>query len=335
MTTDKRIDFGPLAVRTFDSECFRQMWEIVAPPGGSIHTDPGLQHVLDFRPDGAWLNPDWIAVEEFSLTSPVETDSGPRDLPRDEKQRAGDADSIRHRRPYDFTRWSAQLQVLKSAQKADKHPRMPFPFSACDLAAFMLHGPGAILADAFGGLWRIEPDLEPLGESDAVGTPKGQALCSAWKAIRLVELEFGRLPVDAQQLTAALPVGAPNLPQPVLDAAEADYKGRFADWLSGAAKCLVEASGPQELSGTSAKGGSAVGAASIETPTERRFRRLARFRALGGDIEIKGAGVTQLSGRRGAQAELAREEQDSGHPMSKRQDVSKDLRAAIAEEMQR
>jgi hypothetical protein len=244
MTTDKRIDFGPLAVRTFDSDCFQQLWEIVAPPGWSIHRDPGLQHVLAFRPDGAWLNLDWIAVEEFSLTSPVETVSGPRDLPRDAKQRADDADSIRHRRPHDFTRWSAQLEVLKSAQKADQQPRIPFPFSACDLAAFMLHGPGAILADAFGGLRRREPDLRPIGGEAAAGTPKRGALCGAWTAIRLAEQEIGRIPLDAQQLTAALPKGAPNPSQTELDVAEADYKARFVDWRSRMANCLVGAGRP-------------------------------------------------------------------------------------------
>lgn len=335
MTTDKRIDFGPLAARTFDSECFRQLWEIVAPPRGSVYTDPGLQHVLAFRPDGAWLNPDWIAIEEYSLTTSAETDNEPRDGPLETTRRADDVEAIRHRRSHDFTRWSPRLEVWKSARKADQHPRVPFPFSACDLAAFMLHGPGAILADAFGGLRRLEPDLEAIAESNAVRTPRGEALRSAWKAIRLLEREIGRIPVDAQQLTAALPLGAPNLPRSVLDAAEADYKGRFADWLSRATSYLVEASGPQDSSGTSANGGSTVGAASKETPTERRARRLARYRALGGDVEIKGAGVIRFSGRRGAQAELAREEQIAGRPMSKRQDVARDLRAAIAEEMQR
>ena len=72
-----------------------------------------------------------------------------------------------------------------------------------------------------------------------------------------------------------------------------------------------------------------------EKPTDRRRRRLARLRELGGDMWQAGRKGWQLTGERGAQAALVREEQSAKRPMAKRQDVTRDLEAAaMAEQMQ-
>ena len=63
-----------------------------------------------------------------------------------------------------------------------------------------------------------------------------------------------------------------------------------------------------------------------ETPSERRSRRLARFRELGGDIRSAGTGWHSTG--RGALAALIREEVAAGRPMSDKSDVRADLRTA-------
>ena len=70
-----------------------------------------------------------------------------------------------------------------------------------------------------------------------------------------------------------------------------------------------------------------------EKPTDRWRRRLARFRELGGDMRKAGDGW-QLSGRQGALADLVREEGAAGRPKAKRQDVTRELHEAMAEQMQ-
>lgn len=65
----------------------------------------------------------------------------------------------------------------------------------------------------------------------------------------------------------------------------------------------------------------------IEPTADRRARRLARFRELGGDIE-KSGGVWRKVGRHGALAELAREEEAAGRQMKDRNDIKEDLFAA-------
>jgi hypothetical protein len=70
-----------------------------------------------------------------------------------------------------------------------------------------------------------------------------------------------------------------------------------------------------------------------EMPEARRSRRLARFTELLGEIRRAGD-AWQLCGRRGALADLVREEAAAGRQRAKRQDVTRDLHAAMAEQMQ-
>jgi hypothetical protein len=65
-----------------------------------------------------------------------------------------------------------------------------------------------------------------------------------------------------------------------------------------------------------------------EDVSSRQSRRFARFRALGGDMRRAGNGW-QCSGRRGALAELVREEAAVGRPRSDRKDIRCDLIAAM------
>lgn len=65
-----------------------------------------------------------------------------------------------------------------------------------------------------------------------------------------------------------------------------------------------------------------------EDAAGRQRRRLARLRELGGDMRRAGA-VWQCSGRRGALAELVREEAAAGRPRADKSDVRRDLIAAM------
>lgn len=69
-----------------------------------------------------------------------------------------------------------------------------------------------------------------------------------------------------------------------------------------------------------------------ENPEQRQRRRLSRFRKLGGDIRKAGGGQWQLTGTRGALAELAREEKNEGRARHDASDVKRELvKAAEAE----
>lgn len=68
-----------------------------------------------------------------------------------------------------------------------------------------------------------------------------------------------------------------------------------------------------------------------ETPPARRARRLARLRELGGDMRRAGE-AWQVTGQRGALAELIREEAAAGRPRADKTDVRDDLAAAMGEQ---
>lgn len=67
-----------------------------------------------------------------------------------------------------------------------------------------------------------------------------------------------------------------------------------------------------------------------EPPRVRQWRRLVRLRELGGDMAQHGDGW-RTTGRHGSLAELVREEQAAGRPMSDKTNVRGDLAAAMGE----
>lgn len=69
-----------------------------------------------------------------------------------------------------------------------------------------------------------------------------------------------------------------------------------------------------------------------ETPIERRVRRLARFRSMGG--ELRQAGTSwHVKGPRGVLKRLSAEERTAGHPRNDQRDVKKELVDALEAEM--
>ncbi|MFX1761904.1 hypothetical protein PWP93_04780 [Paraburkholderia sp. A1RI-2L] len=69
-----------------------------------------------------------------------------------------------------------------------------------------------------------------------------------------------------------------------------------------------------------------------ETVEQRQMRRLVRFRELGGKLDKVGGGGWRLNGRRGALADLSREEKSAGRPRHDASDVRKELEKAVAAE---
>lgn len=76
----------------------------------------------------------------------------------------------------------------------------------------------------------------------------------------------------------------------------------------------------------------AVVPSEAERPEARQDRRLSRLRELGGNYICRGSWMTDPNGRRGALADLIKEEQAAGRPMSDKSDVRQDLQAAAERE---
>lgn len=75
----------------------------------------------------------------------------------------------------------------------------------------------------------------------------------------------------------------------------------------------------------------AEGTSTTEPPEARQDRRLFRLRELGANFVPHGEGW-RVSGRRGALADLIKEEKAAGRPMSDKTDIRKDLKAAAERE---
>lgn len=91
------------------------------------------------------------------------------------------------------------------------------------------------------------------------------------------------------------------------------------------------AGGPEPQMSAAGDQGAISGLSTVvtESVVERRQRRLARFYELGGLLDRGG----HVAGRRGALADLAREEQAAGRPQSDPSDVKRDLDRAQAQAM--
>ncbi|QCX50691.1 hypothetical protein [Ralstonia pseudosolanacearum] len=117
----------------------------------------------------------------------------------------------------------------------------------------------------------------------------------------------------------------------------------FESWRTGYGRGALPLPGTAEASAVvwavlhSGAGGSVrplvPGASASETPEQRQVRRLARFRALGGNLEKVGGNQWRLAGRRGALADLSREEKTAGHARHDARDVRRELDRAASSEI--
>lgn len=82
-------------------------------------------------------------------------------------------------------------------------PSLPFPFTAPELAAFMVDGVGAHLAAHYGP-WQGGPDEQLANEINPMGVRAKQALREAYAAYRQAELAVGPRPDDLEQKARSL-----------------------------------------------------------------------------------------------------------------------------------
>ena len=94
-------------------------------------------------------------------------------------------------------RWrpARQLQHLPGAPEVKDTPMLPNPFTARELAAFMLDGAGALVAD-FYGEWDDGPDPESLRAIDPDSKAR-RAVTEAFTAYRLAIEKVGKYDMDA------------------------------------------------------------------------------------------------------------------------------------------
>ena len=144
-------------------------------------------------------------------------------------------------------RWMQEVMDL-DAHDAPKHqPVLHVPFSGAELAAHLLDGIGSILAGAYGGLDRAEPDVVKLGVTrqkvtqddgheevievvvDGLLKRPVTALRRAWKAYHSALDSVGPRPQSAEQFVAGLPPNTrPSSAE--IESVECRFQSDYPQW---------------------------------------------------------------------------------------------------------
>ncbi len=156
-------------------------------------------------------------------------------------------------------RWrpARHMQHLPGAPEVNDTPMLPNPFNARELAAFMLEGAGALVADFYGD-WSDGPDPESLHCIDPDSKAR-RAVTEAFTAHRHAIATVGKWDEaalarrDAAHKAYWKSNNDRELLQ-VLDHAEAEWKAAYQAWLTAMVRCLLE---PQTQA-TPAKNGAAT-----------------------------------------------------------------------------
>jgi len=77
-------------------------------------------------------------------------------------------------------------------------PNLPFPFTASELAAFMLDGVGAAIASNYGN-WEDGPDQEMLDSMGVLAREPKRAITDAYSAFMVAQATVGSYPVELQK----------------------------------------------------------------------------------------------------------------------------------------
>ena len=168
------------------------------------------------------------------------------------------------------------FQDDQNAPDCKDTPALPFPFDARDLAAFMLDGVGAFVADYYGD-WEDGPETESLNDIDPSNNYARRAVREAFDAYRQAVKSVGE-PDNGDTWRDAM---VRELLTPKVEPEPA---------VVGAAPAQPQAAAPAPVAGI---------ATNNATPDPER--RLARLRALGGDAiyrrgEWKITGISALVG---------------------------------------
>ena len=142
-------------------------------------------------------------------------------------------------------RWrpARQLQHLPGAPEVKDTPMLPNPFTARELAAFMLDGAGALVAD-FYGEWDDGPDPDSLRAIDPDSKAR-RAVTEAFTAYRMAIEKVGKYDMDAlaRRDAAHTAYWKSSNDKALLKAfedAEAEWDAAYQAWLTKMVRCLLE-----------------------------------------------------------------------------------------------
>ena len=142
-------------------------------------------------------------------------------------------------------RWrpARQLQLLPGAPEVKGTPMLPNPFTARELAAFMLEGAGALVAD-FYGEWDDGPDPESLRAIDPDSKAR-RAVTEAFTAYRLAIEKVGKYDMDALARrdaahTAYWKSSNDKALSKAFEDAQAEWDAAHQAWLTKMVRCLLE-----------------------------------------------------------------------------------------------
>ena len=147
---------------------------------------------------------------------------------------------------YKLLSWKPVMafQDDQNAPDCKDTPALPFPFDARDLAAFMLDGVGAFVADYYGD-WEDGPETECLNDIDPSNNYARRAVREAFDAYRLAIEKVGKYDMDAlaRRDAAHTAYWKSSNDKALLKAfedAEAEWDAAYQAWLTKMVRCLLE-----------------------------------------------------------------------------------------------
>jgi hypothetical protein len=298
MPNSKSVDFGEqLSKREFTRITFKRLWTMAVPDqgqhglsssaeiGAPLHDLSSLRQMLDIRDDGVWLSKEWLLLPRMDAAKSTkgDDDSSAKTVALTEAEAAELLEGALPVEP-DGLLWAARQEIDPLPEDLWREPRLRFPFSAVDLAAFLLDGPGYFIAEAFGGLQAASPDFGCLGLSSRHQC--GRALEGAWKAFKLAEKIAGSQPLSAQQRTAALRKGEPNLPVVDLEAADRNHAKNHKPWRRQMVKLLWDVGRDPVVDGSQPHQGLDARLTAVGTAAAVSTRNAGRRRAAQRDVLV-------------------------------------------------
>lgn len=138
-------------------------------------------------------------------------------------------------------RWRPARELPDAPEVSDT-PMLPMPFTARQLAAFMLAGTGVLVADFYGD-WSDGPDRDSLNHIDPDSNAR-RAVVEAFAAYRLAQEKVGELDLTTQTRRDLAHKAYWQEPsnQALLsefDEAQAAWDAAYQDWLTAMVRCLL------------------------------------------------------------------------------------------------
>lgn len=147
---------------------------------------------------------------------------------------------------YKLLSWKPVMafQDDQNAPDCKDTPALPFPFDARDLAAFMLDGVGAFVADYYGD-WEDGPETESLNDIDPSNNYARRAVTEAFTAYRMAIEKVGKYDMDALARrdaahTAYWKSSNDKALSKAFEDAQAEWDAAYQAWLTKMVRCLLE-----------------------------------------------------------------------------------------------